>query len=85
MKTATTPSTTWIAVNGAEFLTSMNLTGLPVVIGFTLLTGLLNLIIFSGSAQWAIPGPNGIPVRANTSRRTIHTARKMIPLQHCHL
>ena len=53
---------TWIAVNGAEFLTSMNLTGLPVVIGFTLLTGLLNLIIFSGSAQWALEAPIFIPM-----------------------
>ncbi|MDX5475716.1 MAG: AbgT family transporter [Bacillaceae bacterium] len=52
----------WIAVNGAEFLTSMGLTGLPVIIGFTLLTALLNLIIFSGSAQWALEAPIFIPM-----------------------
>ncbi len=53
---------TWIAVNGAEVLTSMELTGLPVVIGFTLLTALLNLVIFSGSAQWALEAPIFIPM-----------------------
>lgn len=53
---------TWVAVNGAEFLQSMNLTGLPVVIGFSILTALLNLIIFSGSAQWALEAPIFIPM-----------------------
>jgi aminobenzoyl-glutamate transport protein len=53
---------TWVAVNGAELLTSMNLTGLPVVIGFSVLTSILNLIIFSGSAQWALEAPIFIPM-----------------------
>ena len=53
---------TWVAVNGAEFLTSMNLTGIPVVIGFSILTAILNLIIFSGSAQWALEAPIFIPM-----------------------
>lgn len=52
----------WIAVNGAGFLESMNLTGIPGIIGFVLLAALLNLIIFSGSAQWALMAPIFIPM-----------------------
>ncbi|MFC0524315.1 AbgT family transporter [Pontibacillus salicampi] len=48
---------TWIAVSGAEFLQAMNLTGIPVIIGFVLLTAVMNLLIFSGSAQWALEAP----------------------------
>ncbi|MET3696898.1 aminobenzoyl-glutamate transport protein [Bacillus oleivorans] len=53
---------TWVAVNGAEFLTSINMTGLPVVIGFSILVSILNLIIFSGSALWALLAPVFIPM-----------------------
>jgi aminobenzoyl-glutamate transport protein len=52
----------WIAVNGAGLLESMNLTGIPGIIGFVLLTAVLNLIIFSGSAQWALMAPIFIPM-----------------------
>ncbi|MUV36703.1 p-aminobenzoyl-glutamate transport protein [Lentibacillus sp. JNUCC-1] len=48
---------TYVAVNSAEFLTSINMTGMPVIIGFVLLTALLNLVVFSGSAQWALEAP----------------------------
>ncbi|MFQ3545626.1 AbgT family transporter [Halobacillus rhizosphaerae] len=48
---------TWIAVSGANFLESMNMTGLPIVVGFSMLTALMNLLIFSGSAQWALEAP----------------------------
>jgi aminobenzoyl-glutamate transport protein len=53
---------TWVAVNGAEALIALDLTGLPVVVGFSMLTALLNLIIFSGSAQWALEAPVFIPM-----------------------
>lgn len=53
---------TWVAVNSAEYLTSIDMTGIPVVIGFVLLTAVLNLIIFSGSAQWALMAPIFIPM-----------------------
>ncbi|WP_175615372.1 AbgT family transporter [Piscibacillus halophilus] len=53
---------TWVAVNSAEFLTSIDMTGLPVIIGFVLLTALLNMIVFSGSAQWALEAPIFIPM-----------------------
>ncbi|WP_078381212.1 AbgT family transporter [Sutcliffiella halmapala] len=52
----------WVAVNGATFLENMNLTGIPGIIGFVLLTAVLNLIIFSGSAQWALMAPIFIPM-----------------------
>ncbi len=48
---------TWIAVSGADTLQAMNMTGLPVVVGFSILTAFMNLLIFSGSAQWALEAP----------------------------
>lgn len=53
---------TWIAVNSADALISINLTGLPIVIAFSVLMTLLNLIIFSGSAQWALMAPIFVPM-----------------------
>ncbi|TVT29247.1 AbgT family transporter [Salinicoccus cyprini] len=53
---------TWLAVNSAEFFTSISMTGLPLIIGFSFLAALLNLIIFSGSAQWALMAPVFIPM-----------------------
>lgn len=47
----------WIAVSGANGLESIGFTGISVVIGFVLLTAILNLFIFSGSAQWALEAP----------------------------
>jgi aminobenzoyl-glutamate transport protein len=55
---------TWVAVSGANFLESINMTGLAAIIGFVLLTALLNLLIFSGSAQWALEAPIFIPMFA---------------------
>ncbi|MBP2004771.1 AbgT family transporter [Halobacillus andaensis] len=48
---------TWVAVSGANFLQSMDMTGLPIVVGFSILTAFMNLLIFSGSAQWALEAP----------------------------
>ncbi|HEY9577972.1 MAG TPA: AbgT family transporter, partial [Pseudobacillus sp.] len=48
---------TWIAVQGANGLEGLGLTGISVIIGFVLLTAILNLFIFSGSAQWALEAP----------------------------
>ncbi len=52
----------WIAVNGAAFLDNMNMEGVYVIVGFTFLTAILNLFIFSGSAQWALMAPIFIPM-----------------------
>jgi len=47
----------WIAVSGASFLQSANITGIGIVVAFILLTALLNLLIFSGAALWALLAP----------------------------
>lgn len=47
----------WIAVSGASFLETIGLTGIGIVIAFVLLTALLNLLVFSGSALWALEAP----------------------------
>jgi len=47
----------WIAVSGASFLESVDMTGIGIVIAFILLTTVLNLLIFSGAAQWALEAP----------------------------
>ncbi|WP_010532074.1 AbgT family transporter [Lentibacillus jeotgali] len=47
----------WLAVIGASFLESVDMTGLTVVVLFILLTALLNLLVFSGAAQWGLEAP----------------------------
>ncbi|QKY70004.1 AbgT family transporter [Lentibacillus sp. CBA3610] len=47
----------WLAVTGASFLQSVEMTGLTVVAMFILLSAVLNLVVFSGSAQWALQAP----------------------------
>lgn len=53
---------TWVAVEGANFLKAINLTGVGALIAFSILAALLNLLIFSGSAQWALMAPIFIPM-----------------------
>lgn len=53
---------TWVAVNGAEFLESVNFTGMPLIIGYIIFTSLLNFLITSGSAKWAIEAPIFVPM-----------------------
>ncbi|MBA2692678.1 MAG: AbgT family transporter [Rubrobacter sp.] len=53
---------TWIAVSGAGFLESINLTGLPILFGFIFVTAILSFVIYSGSALWAILAPIFIPL-----------------------
>lgn len=52
----------YVAVTGAEMLQDMNFTGMGVIIGFIIFTALLNLLIFSGSAQWALMAPVFLPM-----------------------
>lgn len=47
----------WLAVSGASVLESAGMTGISIIIAFVLFTALLNLLIFSGSAQWALEAP----------------------------
>ncbi|MGH2316673.1 AbgT family transporter [Planococcus sp. SE5232] len=53
---------TWIAVNGAEFLTQINFTGIYLIVGYILFTASLNFLITSGSAKWALEAPVFIPL-----------------------
>src|SRR5699024_10396431 len=41
---------TWIAVNGALFLESINFTGIGLIIGYIIFTAMMNFLITSGSA-----------------------------------
>jgi aminobenzoyl-glutamate transport protein len=51
-----------MAVKGAEFLESINLTGFPVIIGFSLVALFASMFVASGSALWAILAPVFIPM-----------------------
>ena len=51
-----------IAVKGAELLQNMNFTGIPLALGFVILTGLCNLFMTSGSSKWLILAPIFVPM-----------------------
>lgn len=51
-----------LGVYGAEFLESIHLTGIPLIIAFILLTAFVNLFIGSASAKWAIMAPIFVPM-----------------------
>jgi aminobenzoyl-glutamate transport protein len=53
---------TILAVKGAEGLEATGMTGIPLIIGFILVVGLLNLFMGSASAKWAILAPVFIPM-----------------------
>ncbi|USD42710.1 AbgT family transporter [Vibrio sp. SCSIO 43135] len=52
----------YVAVNGAETLSHIQMPKLLMLATFMLLAGVMNLIVFSGSAQWAIMAPVFIPL-----------------------
>jgi aminobenzoyl-glutamate transport protein len=51
-----------VAIGGAETLDKLGLTGLPLIIGFVLMAGLVNIFIGSASAKWAIMAPVFVPM-----------------------
>ena len=51
-----------LAVNGANALREMNLSGTPLFVMFILLSTFINLFIGSGSAKWALLAPIFIPM-----------------------
>ena len=53
---------TIISVKGAEFLESVGFKGLPLILGFILITAFLNLFMASASAKWAIMAPIFVPM-----------------------
>jgi aminobenzoyl-glutamate transport protein len=51
-----------IAIEGAALLKSINLTGLPLMIGFVLVVAVFNIVMSSASAKWAILSPVFVPM-----------------------
>lgn len=51
-----------LAVNGAEMLKGMNLTGIPLFVMFIVLCSVVNIFIGSGSAKWALLAPIFVPM-----------------------
>lgn len=52
----------WTAIKGSELLTTVNLPRPLLFALFVLLVGLINLVITSGSAQWALMAPVVVPM-----------------------
>lgn len=50
------------AVKGAEMLKSIGLTGIPLVVCFTLVASIMNLFMGSSSAKWAVMAPIFVPM-----------------------
>ncbi|MGL4762319.1 MAG: AbgT family transporter [Sarcina sp.] len=53
---------TVIAVKGADFLKAANIGGIPLILGFIVVTAFVNLFMGSASAKWAIMAPIFIPM-----------------------
>lgn len=51
-----------VAINGAETLTRIGLTGIPLIMAFVLLSAFINMFMGSASAKWAIMAPVFIPM-----------------------
>lgn len=51
-----------IAINGAAALESIGFTGLPLFLGFIVIAALINFLIASASAKWAILAPVFVPM-----------------------
>lgn len=52
----------WLAVNGSEFLKEIGFTGILLILSYSVFTSLLNFLIPSGSAKWALEAPIFIPM-----------------------
>lgn len=52
----------WLAVSGADFLAHVELPNIVMLGALIILAGLINLIVFSGSAQWAMMAPVFVPL-----------------------
>lgn len=53
---------TVLAVKGADFLKSIGLTGLPLIVLFVIVSAFINLFMGSASAKWAIMAPVFVPM-----------------------
>ncbi|MGL5348379.1 MAG: AbgT family transporter [Peptostreptococcaceae bacterium] len=53
---------TIIAVSGAQFLKSIQIGAIPLLVGFVFITAFINLFMGSASAKWAIMAPVFVPM-----------------------
>ncbi|MFM2044594.1 MAG: hypothetical protein RLY86_3170 [Pseudomonadota bacterium] len=53
---------TILAINGAGFLKEAGITGMPLLIGIILVSSLVNILVGSASAKWAILAPVMVPM-----------------------
>lgn len=51
-----------VAINGAQFLRNIGLTGIPLMVGFVFVAAFINLFMGSASAKWAIMAPVFVPM-----------------------
>ncbi len=51
-----------LSVMGSQFLESINLTGIPLVLAFILFVSVVNLFVGSASAKWAMLAPIMVPI-----------------------
>src|SRR5699024_1138252 len=51
-----------LGVYGAEFLESINLTGIPLILVFIVIAAFINLFMGSASAKWAMMAPVFVPI-----------------------
>ncbi|MBA4252199.1 MAG: aminobenzoyl-glutamate transporter [Chlorobiaceae bacterium] len=51
-----------LAIQGAEFLRNVGLTGIPLIVMFVLLSAFINMFMGSASAKWAIMAPVFVPM-----------------------
>ena len=50
------------AISGADFLSHVGLTGIPLIVAFVILSAFINMFMGSASAKWAIMAPVFVPM-----------------------
>ncbi|TYP53336.1 AbgT family transporter [Thermosediminibacter litoriperuensis] len=53
---------TILAIKGAELLRNIGFTGLPLLLGIIIFSSMINLLVASASAKWAVLGPVFVPM-----------------------
>jgi aminobenzoyl-glutamate transport protein len=51
-----------IAIEGADFLSNIGLTGIPLMLAFIVVSAIINMFMGSASAKWAIMAPVFVPM-----------------------
>lgn len=51
-----------LAIDGAQFLKNIGLTGIPLIVAFVILSAFINMFMGSASAKWAIMAPVFVPM-----------------------